>query len=928
MNTIRAWLSMLCLGLLVVACGGGGGDSSPPPASAPPAAATASVAVTVIDTQGRFVAGASVAAGGQQATSDAAGQATLAVATGSEQLLSVSKTGFAEQVRLLTVPSGRSADVLRVMLIERDAAVAINAIENGGSASGRDGVKVTFPAGALVDAAGNAATGTIQMQMTPLDVVNLDAAAFPGAFEGVPSGGTRAAIMSYGTAELLPLQGGQKLNLAAGKTAQIELPIYANVHQGGTQVALGDAIALWSLNASTGVWTQEGTGTVVASAASPTGKALRATIAHFSWWNGDVSSQMGRVNLTVVVPNPNAPIAAGTLASVSGQVVAGSGPGWVATASVPIGVATPLGVPANATTRIAVRVDLSTQVCAGTSDVSPQPNATVDVTISTVCFTVPVPTIVQPLDGTVTNSTRALTVTTTIDGSPPDTLDVLVDGTPDPNQHIGFAQFFYRTPWNLAPLSEGTHALVARVTRAGVTRDSAPVSVTIDRTPPQEVAIDPAPGSDVTPGTQYTVDFDEPVSPGLFALSDAVKLTITPTGQNTPQPLQATLAYDDAQQRLTVSLAPNQSLPLGTVGLSWGGLQDGAGNAVASPVAATWNVARTTHLGAFSLFSNSRLQVATNSAGAVFALRRRPNDGNIEASRLDANGFVPQGPAINDRTPIGDAFGSIAADASGQVFVALAQANAAGTASEVVVKRFDTAANAWVTLVAPFAVPTFNGQIVPTLELDAAGRPALVFVSVVNASPVLRGFRFDGTAWVDLGSLSGPFFDSRAMALDANGLPIVALKDGTSLRVVRNTGSAWVAMGSTLDGVPNGTQSLGEPSLAIDGVGQPWVAWTHFPSPPVNLVRFDGTAFVPVTVTPTPTHGHPVITFVNGDPVLTIGDDSTEVRRLHNGAWEVPLPAAVDGRGPIAVQPSNGALILAVTGNGNGVGTLLKVAFP
>ena len=514
MNTLRILLSILCLSLLA-ACGGGGDSSTPPTPNppAPPAGATASVDVTVIDTLGRFVAGAGVTAGSQQATTDTSGHATLPVATGSEQLVVVGKAGFAEQIKLITVPSGRSADVLRVMLIERDPAVAINAIENGGSASGRDGVKVTFPAGALLDAAGNAVTGTIQMQMTPVDVVNLDAAAFPGTFEGVPTGATRAAIMSYGTAELLPLQGGQKLNLAAGKTAQIELPIYANVHQGGTQVAIGDTIALWSLNTGNGVWTQEGTGTVVASAASPTGKALRATISHFSWWNGDVSSQMGRVNLTVVVPNPNTPIAAGTLASVTGQVVAGSGPGWVASASVAIGVATPLSVPSNATTRIEARVDLPTQVCVGRADASPAPNANVDVTISAVCFTVPVPTIVRPVNDTLTNSSGTLTVTTTIDGSPPDTLDVLVDGTLDPNQHLGFAQFFYRTPWNLASFSEGRHTLVARATRAGVTRDSTAVTIIIDRTPPQQVAISPTPGGDVAPGTQYTVDFDEPVNP-------------------------------------------------------------------------------------------------------------------------------------------------------------------------------------------------------------------------------------------------------------------------------------------------------------------------------------------------------------------------------------------------------------------------------
>jgi hypothetical protein len=152
------------------------------------------------------------------------------------------------------------------------------------------------------------------------------------------------------------------------------------------------------------------------------------------------------------------------------------------------------------------------------------------------------------------------------------------------------------------------------------------------------------------------------------------------------------------------------------------------------------------------------------------------------------------------------------------------------------------------------------------------------------------------------------------MALDANGNPIVALLDNGALRVVRNTGTAWVAMGAVLDSVPNGTQSVGEPSLAIDGAGQPWVAWSHFPTPPVNLVRFDGATFVPVPVTPTPTHGHPVLTFVNGDPVLAIGDDSTEVRRLRNGAWEPPVPVAFDGRGPIVTQPSNGALILGVTG--------------
>jgi hypothetical protein len=695
-------------------------------------------------------------------------------------------------------------------------------------------------------------------------------------------------------------------------------------------VAVGETIALWSLNAATGVWTQEGSGTVVASAASPSGRALRATITHFSWWNGDVSAQMGTVNLIVHVPNPNAPIAAGTQASVTGQVVAGSGPGWVAQATVPIDVATALRVPSNATTHLVARVDLPTQVCAGTVDVSPAPSATVNATISAVCFTVPVPTIVSPVDGTVTNSSDTLTLTTTIAGGQPDTLDVLVDGTLDPNQHLGFAQFFYTTRLNLAPLSEGTHTLVARTARQGVTRDSDPVTITIDRTPPQATAINPASTTEVSRETVFTVDFSEPVFAGRpdLALTDVVKLSVLAAGQSTPVEVPITASFENGQNHVKVLV--NQVLPIGVASLSWGGLRDGAGNTVGNPVAATWNVARTSNLGAFSMFSNSRLAITTNSAGTVFTLHRRASDGNLEASRFDGSGLVPIGPAINDRTVGGDAFGSIAADANGQVFAAFVQADAAGTAAEVMVKRFDANANAWVTLVAPFPSVgvNVNPSIAPKLALNAAGQPVQVFVDF-TPSLVLRGFRFDGAAWVDLGSLSGDFFSGpQSMALDANGNPIVALLDNGALRVVRSTGTAWVAMGAVLDSVPNGTQAVGEPSLAIDGAGQPWVAWSHFPSPPVNLVRFDGATFVPVPVTPTPTHGHPVLTFIGGDPVLTIGDDSTEVRRLHNGAWEPAVPVAVDGRGPIVTQPSNGALILGVTGNGNGVGTLLKVAFP
>jgi len=410
-------------------------------------------------------------------------------------------------------------------------------------------------------------------------------------------------------------------------------------------------------------------------------------------------------------------------------------------------------------------------------------------------------------------------------------------------------------------------------------------------------------------------------------LDDAVKLTVLPVNQPTPLAIAATLAYDDTQRRLTVT--PAAPLPLGVAGLSWGGLKDSAGNAVAGTVAATWNVARTALLAEFG-DQAGRVGIATNNAGAVFELHKRNSDGALVVARFDGSAFVPFGPVVNDRALGTDLVGSIAVDAGGQVFVAFAQVDVAGTAAEVLVRRFDAITNAWVTLVAPFPVPGSVFSIRPLLRLNAAGLPVLVFSTGVFP-PTLRGLRFDGTAWQDLGSLTSDFA-LPTMELDNDGNPVVALLRGTpgsnaaTLGVLRNTGAGWVAVGGVLDSTPNATETIFEPSLAIDATGQPWVAWTHAPGRPVNLVQFDGTNFVPVPIVPVPANGHPALTFIGGDPVLAVGDDSSQVLRRHNGVWDTPLPVAVDGRGAIDAKASNGALVMGI--GGPGLARVLRVSFP
>ncbi len=215
MKRLALFFCAVSMGL--AACGGGGDGGATPPAPAPaptpappPPAATAALAVSVIDNLGRLVDGATVSSSTANASSDSSGRATLNVPTGGEQTIRIIKDGFAEQVKVVNIASGAAAATLQAMLIAREAPQVIAAIDAGGSVTGKDGVKVTVPAGALVTSSGAAVTGAVQLNLTPVDVTQLEIGAFPGLFEGTPTNGTRSPIVTFGTAELVPQQGAQK----------------------------------------------------------------------------------------------------------------------------------------------------------------------------------------------------------------------------------------------------------------------------------------------------------------------------------------------------------------------------------------------------------------------------------------------------------------------------------------------------------------------------------------------------------------------------------------------------------------------------------------------------------------------------------------------------------------------------------------------
>jgi PKD domain len=240
----------------------------------------------VTDLAGAPMSGVTLSIAETTATTGADGRGSIATPVGIPVTLQFSKSGYADQFKALELPETAESGYLEVKLMPREANQTLPNASNGGAVTGKESAKVTLPANALVDSSGNAVTGAVQVAITPVDVVK-NIGGFPGKFEGVNSSGQAGLIVSYGTTEYVFSKGNERLNLAPGQAATIEIPIYTALNPDGSSVKVGDSYPMWSLDERTGGWVQEGTGVVVASSASPSGLALRGAVTHFSWWNHD-----------------------------------------------------------------------------------------------------------------------------------------------------------------------------------------------------------------------------------------------------------------------------------------------------------------------------------------------------------------------------------------------------------------------------------------------------------------------------------------------------------------------------------------------------------------------------------------------------------------------------------------------------------------
>ncbi len=251
----------------------------------PPVSSGAMVVGSITDAVGNLLEGvtATHVTSGVSATSLSDGSVTLTnMPTGVPLVLELSKENYTLQTVRMVLPANNEFSSFEASLRRRRVPVTLNKVEDGGLSESEDGACVILPPDALMRPDGSMATGEATVCITPVDVSNrTELAAFPGSFEGIRPTGERGLLLTYGVMEVTFEQGGERLQLVPGRCAEIEIPSYS------ASASLGDTIDLWSVDPTTGLWLQEGQGTVVASPGSPTGMALRAQVTHFSWWNMD-----------------------------------------------------------------------------------------------------------------------------------------------------------------------------------------------------------------------------------------------------------------------------------------------------------------------------------------------------------------------------------------------------------------------------------------------------------------------------------------------------------------------------------------------------------------------------------------------------------------------------------------------------------------
>lgn len=262
---------------------------------------------------------------------------------------------------------------------------------------------------------------------------------------------------------------------------------------------------------------------------------------------------------------------------------------------------------------------------------------------------------------------------------------------------------------------------------------------------------------------------------------------------------------------------------------------------------------------------------------------------------------------------------SLAVDKSGVPSIAWEEDSA--TTRNVYVKRWD--GGSWVQLGAALNATTGDGAQNASLAVDGSGNPVVAW-----EEDILKGTdyqsdvyvkRWNGTTFVQLGGALDVSLSRNALypslAVDSVGNPVVAWTEydnqNSNLYVKRWTGSAWQSLGSALDMTLANPTAF--PSLAVDGSGKPVVAWEEGFDNNENIYvkRWNGTSWVQVGTAPLDINAAQNATTASlsldsaGNPVIAWQEfNSTTFYNLYVRRWNGTTWVNV-GANPLETKTSN-----------------------
>jgi hypothetical protein len=202
--------------------------------------------------------------------------------------ITAKKAGYINMSRAMIPKSGTNYADIKAMAEE-----LVNTVASGADSESTltDGTTVKLD-GEFKDEDGNAYSGNVSVYMhhlSPSDT-NIERT-MPGMLYAQNTNNEERMLETYGMVNVeLRGSGGEKLNIADGHTATIEIPIDAS------QPNAPNTIELWHFDEEKGYWIEDGIATKI-------GNKYVGEVSHFSWWNCD--AQFPTVDLCMTIEDTN-----------------------------------------------------------------------------------------------------------------------------------------------------------------------------------------------------------------------------------------------------------------------------------------------------------------------------------------------------------------------------------------------------------------------------------------------------------------------------------------------------------------------------------------------------------------------------------------------------------------------------------------------